>query len=525
MKTINGKELNLNEVVLYKISENKGDNRMVVLVYKDYSKNPIILTESQYREYCKIKMPSNVKKLSDGSYEIKAEVESELVPYSEINEEIVLLNMKQIVKKVEKDNNIVEVTYEDDTKISFSKAREGVITYISEKQHEVKMKNDEILGRGDVVPIFEKGRPSPSESKKRAKKAYLAAALASAAILTGLYKVGTINKLENGVFELYIPLNNNDKKVNPAITELSEKLYKSAINNNNMGLLLSNEIVKFDETLAYEIVSFLNGIYPENLKDVNEETAKKELGRVEQALLLIHSSNLDPKTDEFLNLADYVINVKAAAVLNNAFVMSRYFVDEPFGKPMGTLILNSDEEKEKFVGDYEKVNSAVDKLLIYEAKSEMGCDTGTPYKNTNQYLTWAVISLFQTINSTIPADSYAKIWSETRNCMAPWPYIYYIDKDQSGKQIDIRVKIESLNINGYIEEMEMYLLRDSSCNETLMSPCEFEEYKKLNSNVEEFGIRKSLKDRIDIISQKIIGLINKNALGNLDKAKMKAFFK
>ena len=517
MKTISEKELNLNEIILYKVSEKKDDNRMVVLTYKDCSKNPMILNEKEYAAFAKTAMPSNVTKLLNGEYEVKSYIVPELVSYSELNEQEIIKGMKQISKKTITKQGNIEVTYEDGTKITFPKGRENVISYISEKQSEIKLQENEIITN------YENEKPSSKNSKKTSRKAFLAAALASVAVLTGsllVNKSNNINKLGNEVFELYVPLNNNDRKANTKITELSEKLYNNIINNNDMGLLISDEIVKFDETLAYEITSFLNGVYPENLKDVDEATAKKEYGRVEQAILLIHSSNLDPETTNFVKLSDYVLDAKQAAVLNNAFAVSRYVVDEPKGEPMGTLILNSKGEKDKFTKEY---NTALETLLNYEIDTQKIYDAeNSTFEGLIPSLSWTTTTLFQTINSTIPVDSYVSRYSELRKVEADYPYRYYLDFTTGETWITI---IEEETVKGETFDIVVYKNMTPNCEATILTWCEMKKYLEENPNLQRVGIEQDLIDIRAAVDEKALEPIKENAKGDLETAKQKAMFK
>lgn len=492
MRTINGREIRIEDIVLYNVVEQGKAKRIAVLVREDLNSEP----------------------------------KPEIVPYSEVNESTILAGMKQTEKVSKSKAGNVKVTYTDKSTLIYPTTREELILSILGKQRELK-KEKVLSDNWDSIDEEEKVEEINRKNKKL--KGWLTSSLVFAALALGAGHFIATNKNDK------IDDNNNKYADDPAkVYEMSDKelaelddkseivtrtdrtyafdinnpavikskgieLY-SEINAKNMYLLTTGEIVKFDETLAIEVVSLLNGLYPETMKQMDATSARAELEKAQQAIMLIHASNLNTETKSFVKLSDYVADSKEQVLFSNAFVIARYAVDESIGNPMNGKIIESEDEINKFTRGY---TNAVDQLLHYEIDTK----NDPIYNEAGAGFRWTVATLFEAANATIPQWSYVIRTSQPDQRENEYPYRYFLNDSTN----ELWRAVPGANGTTAYESVS------ADGQKRTMTEPEMYEYDENDINLRQLGIETEVREKREKAQKDIDILIKTNSMSGYSK--------
>lgn len=250
-----------------------------------------------------------------------------------------------------------------------------------------------------------------------------------------------------------------------------------------MLLLTSGEIVKWDETLATEVVEYINGLYPASLKAMDIASAKAEMEKIEQAILLIDAASTSAENDykNVINISNYVSNNKERVLMNNAFVIARRVNDEAVGNPVNGKIIESDEEFNKLNREY---TNACDKLLNYIIDT----NNDPVYNEASASTRWTICSILRDGLAIVPRYDSVIRTSKEETRKAEYRVVYYIDN------VNDTVWYADKNELDVIGQEVYYEYKD--CNKTgkKFSDTQMEEYYENNANIVKLGIEKELDD-------------------------------
>lgn len=471
MNTIEGKELNLSDVIIYSTKEDAN----------------VIFTLSK---------------------NIEGELVTNKVLYSEENVDTLTRGMKQI-KSIELSSlngiEVLKVKYTDKDEAIFPKTRQSLLSAIRERQENVK--------REQVIrDTWDNLTPEQQENKKEANKKQkrtglvsliVAASLLGGAAVGGIVHHGKKNKDNENPYDsiqnmtqteitesrnhstvvkradVTYAFDINDPEV---ISKKGLELYNE-VNKKNMLLLTSGEIVKWDETLATEVVEYINGLYPASLKAMDIASAKAEMEKIEQAILLIDAASTSAENDykNVINISNYVSNNKERVLMNNAFVIARRVNDEAVGNPVNGKIIESDEEFNKLNREY---TNACDKLLNYIIDT----NNDPVYNEASASTRWTICSILRDGLAIVPRYDSVIRTSKEETRKAEYRVVYYIDN------VNDTVWYADKNELDVIGQEVYYEYKD--CNKTgkKFSDTQMEEYYENNANIVKLGIEKELDD-------------------------------
>ena len=318
MKTLQEKEYNYSDVLLYKVRENNKNEKVILAIVDD---------EDQLAKYNFTGKPEDAPVA--------------IIDYNEESERELIANMKRI-KKCELVNGKAIVTYKDGEKRTFTGSNIETIREVLDKQEDYTKR--QIIGEWDKLP--EEKKEEQIKKNNSTWKKVLSGALAGVILTGGLYHGLKGLSKDNKTYSNELP-SEDDKKTETSITQNDEEykkyqedgkeLHQETVNKNAY-ILKYQQVsdVKWDEALAVEVVEFINGVYP-------------------------------------------VSNIKEKAIINNAFVISRNVVSESIGEPVNGKIIESDDEINNFSREY---TNAVDEFMHHEFEtinkgdfitSSMGC--------------------------------------------------------------------------------------------------------------------------------------------------------
>lgn len=499
MKTLQEKEYNYSDVLLYKVRENNKNEKVILAIVDD---------EDQLAKYNFTGKPEDAPVA--------------IIDYNEESERELIANMKRI-KKCELVNGKAIVTYEDGEKRTFTGSNIETIREVLDKQEDYTKR--QIIGEWDKLP--EEKKEEQIKKNNSTWKKVLSGALAGVILTGGLYHGLKGLSKDNKTYSNELP-SEDDKKTETSITQNDEeykkyqedgkKLHQETVNKNAY-ILKYQQVsdVKWDEVLAVEVVEFINGVYPKELEYMSEQNADARLTEILQAIQLLIAGNLNSETkaDDMINLADYVSNIKEKAIINNAFVISRNVVSESIGEPVNGKIIESDDEINNFSREY---TNAVDEFMHHEFEtinkgdfitSSMGCRFTTS-------------SIFHFMNGMIPQWSYITRESSETDKREYDLYLQYFQDD-----VEKDLYLPEPGKNGTVQYKCVYEDEKGRCKEKIYTEDEMlalagisseEEQRNLkieaNPNIHELGIYIQNKSALKRAQEEIMNLNNTIQVGD-----------
>ena len=326
MRTIQGKEFNLNDILLCDI--------------KDYDIVLLVNDMEQLSKYEKVRFTKRApKNLPIGK-----------IFYSKENLLKIIKGMKKIESYVELPNDAIEVTYLDGTKIIYDASEKSAILKNIEAQKEISKTSavGNWMGENNVVVanwfdekeeehevLVTKEATKEEKSNKNSNKTnrIIAGILAAALIVGSAFYLGR-----------------------KARTKLND-----------------------DEA------SYVNGVYPTSMEEMNKEEADKKAREILDSLNAIIATNLNPNTREsdMLDFASYIETTQERTLVNNVMNVAREVV-----------VASSKSEKE--------YNAAIEKYLNYQFDTINSPEFLTMPSGTRYLIT----GIFCEANNTIPKESF-----------------------------------------------------------------------------------------------------------------------
>ncbi len=490
MKTIQGKEFDLNDVLLYNVVKDQ-----IIMIVND---------------------PEQMKKFNYTGLTVDAPISR--VPYTKDAELEIIRNMKKI-RNYKKQENYIEVNYTDKTKSKFDLSNEGVIKSILDAQS--KINADVISANWSNITEEQK-----VENKKKVSKKWKKGVIGTLAVL--LLIAGAIHHKDD-IADAISKRSKKDDPVNPVnpeqqeevidnkkkteeyyyaqaslydFTELGKRLYVETVAKENLVLKYQQVVnINWDEDLATKVVEYMNGKYPVDLLNATDQDASLRTTEVQQAWSLLLTSNLNPETNKnnMINFDEYFIREEDKVLVHNAMAVARNAMDETIGEPMNGYILEE--------GDYASVNKfsreylgAVDQLLNYEYDTVRD----SKFKEMASGARWTISNIFQQVNNTIPQWSYItreengvdkKIYYRSFKD-SQTGHLYYAIPGQNGT-VDYRCD----ELNSTINEYEMFAMAGQSLLE------EQRNIKvKVNPNMHQEGIQVLVDETVDTAREDVFNL-------------------
>ena len=479
MKTLQQKEFEYSDILLYKIVES--NNKKLIIV--------IINDEEQLKTF------RNTGLAEDAPVSIM-----EYTP--EIEKEIIS-KMKQIKEYVVNSEDDIIVRYTDGTNINFYKTNKPIIEEVLENQRNYN--KNRIIDDWAKMPEEEKQKKKSLVSKKLTKG--LAGVLAATVLLTGSYHLLNRNKGKNVDNEMLNPTDprktEQDVSAVSDFTKEAETLYNQTLEKNDFVLKYQQVAdIKWNKELSLEVVELVNGLYPLSMQYMNEENAKQEMTEVIQAISLLIAGNLNPETSEenMINLSEFIVNEKEKTFVNNALIISRACINESIGEPTNGKII--DEEQWSGYSNFSKeYKNSVDQLLNYEFETI----------NNPEFLTmsagarYLITLTFQQVNNVIPQWSYiTREKSETDTREYDLYYRYFFDDVEKIPYLPREGK------NGTTEYVYTYIDENGTCKEEVYTEdvmfamaglSTVEEQRNLNiepnPNIRQLGIQTEIDNRVN----------------------------
>lgn len=400
MKTIQGKEYNYEDILLYNVS-----NSNIIAIVNDQEQLEQFKATGAANDAPIVKIP------------FSSETVLEIVK-----------NMKKI-KEYNKSDEYIEIIYKDGTTTRVALESENVVKQNLRAQNEVA--KERISSSFANMPEEEK-KKKKEESSATWKKS-LAAVLAALSI----YTIGSNkDKIADYASDIFGNNNSEPKKSTQTLgtsqavknsqsnqtlnitterdyekehylemttfdfTDLSKRLYEETCNKENFLMKYQQVVnINWDEDLAKIVLEIMNGKYPPSLLNSTDEDAFARKTEALQALSLLISGNINVETrhEDMIDLKYYFLREEDYILVNNAMTIARYAMDETVGEPMNGQILDE--------GDYASVDKfsreylgAVDQLLNYE----LDTINDSQFKKMSSGVRWTVSTIFQQVNNTIP---------------------------------------------------------------------------------------------------------------------------
>ncbi len=444
MKTIQGKEFNYSDIVLYKLS----GNQQKLIVFVDDKEQLQKLKESN---------------------DIKDTPIAFLINSSD-EEKNIITKMKQI-KSVDVVNGALQVKYEDGSEFLFDLDNENVISDVQKAQLDAKKVISE--------PVVEKEQPAPvvqpvvtepevkseepkkeentnldngwaniSAEEKEATKKKLSASQKSkmAAILAAIISAGALSATK-----AFSNKDNLDPVLTPTPSPIStplqtpelitvagendytakaEQLVAETEAKDSFIITYQQAVgVKWDTELAKSVIEYANGLYPYAMSKMNAADAQNYLMQIEQAINLIIAGSLNSETTEknMINLADYINSREEKSLVNDSLMMARATVNASIGEPMNGKIIGENEwtGHAKFSQNY---LTSVDNLLNYE----YDVIYNSKYSKIYPAAQFIVVSNFQNINYIIPTWKYVENSAVKDGEVGNRIYYRYFSNDNNG---------------------------------------------------------------------------------------------
>lgn len=469
MKTIDGKDIKLENVVLYNIV--KEDNKHYIALLIEDENGELKNARTSYSE-------SKIEELNKG--------------------------MKQISKADKTKAGNIKVTYKDKKSLIFPPSREELI---NRTKHAQSIINKEKAVNDNWDNLSDKEKDTKQEKNKKARKAWLSAALIAGALGVGVggtylaQKFGLID-INKDADATTTPgftdqmLTRDDVEEQPYVVMRTDRTYSFDVNNEeevhkmgvklcnevkskNMLLLTSGEIVKWDETVATSVVEMLNGITPRVFYGLDPSAKQVELEKIQTAIYLIIAENINTENKEVINLGDYVADSKERALFNNSLIVIGDVLEESGKEPINGAIIDTDEENTKFSRAY---LNAVDQLLHYEIDTK----NDPIYRELSAGSKWILMSMFDGTNA-----AYVPLWSYVERTSQPdirdneYPFIYY----QNYNTMETWYAAKGPNAQVIFEEYKPGICEDGIAKSgKTKTQEEMEVYAESNVNIHKLGI-------------------------------------
>ena len=444
MKTIQGKDFNYSDVVLYKLSNN---NQKIIVFVDD---------EEQ------------LKKLRE-SNDIKDTPVAFLVNSTEELKKIVS-NMKQI-SSINKLNDSLCVKYNDGTEISFDLENEKVINNVKLSQDNLKKvtneREDSKIQTSEVIDKQEEKNNLGNDwtkltqeqkelnkkklaSNQRRRLAGILAAVAALGVGAAGYSAGKI---------ISDSISNSDDTISieePVATEKpiivagendyvaqAEQLIRETQEKDSFVILYQQSVgIKWDCELAKSVLEFCNGLYPYAMSNMNVTNAHEYMTQIQQAINLIIAGDLntDTKVENMINLSKYISSPTEKAYVNDSLMMVKSTVNASIGEPMNGRIINTNEwtGRANFSQDY---LTSVDNLINYEYYTILSDE----FSKIDSCAQQIVGYIFQNSYFVIPEWKYAQETSINQNTESTSRlYFRYFSNDNTG---DLYMPRETSNGN------------------------------------------------------------------------------
>lgn len=519
MKTIQGKEFDYSDIVLYKLS----GNQQKLIVFVDDKEQLEKLKESN---------------------DIKDTPVAFLINTSD-EEKNIITKMKQI-KSVDVVNGALQVKYEDGSEILFDLDNENVISDVQKAQLDAKKVTNEALIPSEPVasqeqsipvvqPVVEpevkseepkkeentnldNGWANLTEEEKEATKKKISASQKRkmAAILAGVAAAGAISAIK--------PFSNKDS-LDPILTPTpspistplptptpivvarendytakAEQLIAETEAKDSFIITYQQAVgVKWDTELAKSVIEYANGLYPYAMSKMNAADAQNYLMQIEQAINLIIAGSLNSETTEknMINLADYISSKEEKALVNDSLMMARATVNASIGEPMNGKIIGENEwtGHANFSQNY---LTSVDNLLNYE----YDVIYNSKYSKIYPAAQFIVASNFQNINYIIPTWKYVENSAVKDGEVGNRIYYRYFSNDNNG---DLYMPREASNGRSeYVlikEEKETGDVYDEDtmfamAGQSLNPDYELHNVKQI-PGVKQYGIEQIMNDAVD----------------------------
>lgn len=487
MKTIQGKEFNYEDILLYNIVKDQ-----IIMIVDD---------EEQ------MKLFNYTGKTADAPIS--------RIPYTKEAEYEIITKMKKI-KNYNKNENCIEVTYADKKKSKFDLSNEEVIKNILDSQNKAKM--DVISSSWTNLTEEEKEKKKKTISSKWKKG--IAGTLAAISLITyGTFHKDDIaaaltknndndsnNRTQNeAVIEM--PMNNREQKYYEQammydFTELGKQLYQETYAKDNLVLRYQQVVnINWDQDLATKVVEFMNGKYPQDMLSLSNPDAFARATEIQQAWSLLITGNLNPETsvDNMVDIENYFIRDEDRILVHNAMTIARNAMNETLGQPLNGYIIEE--------GDYATINkfsreflSAVDECLNYEYDTK----NDPAFKELCSGTRWTISSIFQQTNNVIPQWSYI-----TREINGVEQNIYYrsFKDDMTGDfyyaipgengTVDYRCDEKNITYNEY----EMFAISGTPMLEEQRNV-----NVQVNPNLHQVGIQVDIDNEFNIATEDVYNL-------------------
>ncbi len=456
MKTIQGKDFEFSDVILYNHSDKE-----IVMIVND---------------------PENLETFKYTGNPTDAPVI--VVPYSEEEEKQIIANMKKIIK-YEKVEDGIEIFYEDNTQVIFDLSNEEVVKSNLEAQN--RLAKERIVT--NISSISEEQKELRKNTLNEKLKKGIVAILADLTIFADDYisknKKARKQEKSDNIF------------INRQYVDNSKKLYQEIINKNSC-LLKYQQVINmaWDENSALQLIELINGSYSNSIKNMNLDNSVAEIKKLLQAIILIVMDNLNPNTNQenMINLHSYIDSLKDRTLIYNSMIVAKNAVNELVGDLtiMQTLDESMYSTVNKFTNEYK---GAVNQLLNYEFKTINDSEFLSMNKNTR----WIIISIFELVNKLIPEESSIDI--EVAGVIKKMYYRYFADI------IESKIYVPIINENGiaYYEgktgnvysKDDIFALAGLSLLENKIEP---------NPNIHEMGIYPGIAEKFEATSEELLSV-------------------
>lgn len=520
MKTIQGKEFDYSDIVLYKLS----GNQQKLIVFVDDKEQLEKLKESN---------------------DIKDTPVAFLINTSD-EEKNIITKMKQI-KSVDVVNGALQVKYEDGSEILFDLDNENVISDVQKAQLDAKKVTNEALIPSEPVAPQEQSIPVvqpvvepevkseepkkeentnldngwaniSAEEKEATKKklsssqkrqmAGILAAIASAGVAGGVL-IGSLTNKDSSdpvLTPTPSPISTPLPTPTPIVvagendyTAKAEQLVAETEAKDSFIIIYQQAVeVKWDTELAKSVIEYANGLYPYAMSKMNAADAQAYLTKIEQAINLIIAGSLNSETsvENMINLADYISSKEEKALVNDSLMMAKATINASIGEPMNGKII-SENEWTGHANFSQNYLTAVDNLLNYE----YDVIYNSKYSEMYPAAQFIVVSNFQNINGSIPTWKYVENSAVKDGEVGNRIYYRYFSNDNNG---DLYIPREASNgrseyvlikdekeTGDVYDEDTMFAMADQSLNPG---------YKLHNvkqiPGVKQYGIEQIMKDAV-----------------------------
>lgn len=444
MKTIQGKEFDYSDIVLYKLSGNQ--QKLIVFV-------------DDKEQLEKLKESNDIK-----------DTPIAFLINSNDEEKNIITKMKQI-KSVDVVNGALQVKYEDGSEILFDLDNENVISDVQKAQFDAKkVISESVVEKEQPAPVvqpvvtepevkseepkkeentnLDNGWANISAEEKETTKKKLSASQKSkmAAILAAIISAGALSATK-----AFSNKDNLDPVLTPTPSPIStplqtpelitvagendytakaEQLVAETEAKDSFIITYQQAVgVKWDTELAKSVIEYANGLYPYAMSKMNAADAQNYLMQIEQAINLIIAGSLNSETTEenMINLADYINSKEEKALVNDSLLMARATVNASIGEPMNGKIIGENEwtGHAKFSQNY---LTSVDNLLNYE----YDVIYNSKYSKIYPAAQFIVASNFQNINYIIPTWKYVENSAVKDGEVGNRIYYRYFSNDNNG---------------------------------------------------------------------------------------------